>query len=166
MELEADEYSGFVMFKLGASLSQAQQAVRLISPNKDDSYSTHPSRDKRLAAIKRGYNKAKSKSSNSSANMRTKGKITKRTTNTKARINNIKTEDKNKVMKRYAKFIEDSRFYRDLPVSISYQIKEETGIQALEGSTKISREKEKEIQAYILEDKPKLVKKGLEKYCL
>ena len=39
-------------------------------------------------------------------------------------------------------------------------------IKALEGSTKISREKEKEIQAYILEDKPKLVKKELEKYCL
>ena len=38
--------------------------------------------------------------------------------------------------------------------------------QALEGSTKISGEEEKEMQAYILEDKPKLLKKELEKYCL
>ena len=64
MELEADEYSGFVMFKLGASLIQAQEAVRLISTNKDDSYSTHPARDKRLRAIERGYNKAKGQGSN------------------------------------------------------------------------------------------------------
>ena len=39
-------------------------------------------------------------------------------------------------------------------------------IAALKGSTKISGEKEKERQAYILEDKPKLVKKELKKYCL
>ena len=58
MELEADEYSGFVMFKLGASLSEAQEAIRLMSTNADDSYSTHPARDKRLRAIERGYNKA------------------------------------------------------------------------------------------------------------
>tara|TARA_B100000700_G_C14716425_1_gene701609 strand:+ start:235 stop:693 length:459 start_codon:yes stop_codon:yes gene_type:complete len=39
-------------------------------------------------------------------------------------------------------------------------------IKALKGSTKISGEVEKERQAYILEDKPKLLKKELEKYCL
>ena len=73
MELEADEYSGFVMYKLGASLSQAQQAIRLISTNDDDSYSTHPARDKRLRAVERGYNKAKGQDSNnySSANSST-----------------------------------------------------------------------------------------------
>ena len=38
--------------------------------------------------------------------------------------------------------------------------------EALKGSTKISGEEEKERQAYILEDKPKLVKRELEKYCL
>ena len=37
---------------------------------------------------------------------------------------------------------------------------------ALRGSTKISGKEQKEIQAYILEDKPKLVIKQLEKYCL
>ena len=39
-------------------------------------------------------------------------------------------------------------------------------IKALNGSTKISGEEEKERQAYILEDKPKLVEKELKKYCL
>ena len=64
MEIEADEYSGFVMFKLGASLSQAQEAIRLMSTNDDDSYSTHPAKDKRLRAIAKGYNKAKGQGSN------------------------------------------------------------------------------------------------------
>ena len=39
-------------------------------------------------------------------------------------------------------------------------------IDALKGSKKISGEEEKEKQAYILEDKPKLLKKEFEKYCL
>jgi tetratricopeptide (TPR) repeat protein len=63
-ELEADEYSGFVMYKLGATLYQAQEAVRFLSTNEDDTYSTHPKLDKRLAAIERGYNNAKGKGSN------------------------------------------------------------------------------------------------------
>ena len=39
-------------------------------------------------------------------------------------------------------------------------------IHALKGSTMISGEKEKEIQAYTLEDKPKMIMKELKKYCL
>ena len=39
-------------------------------------------------------------------------------------------------------------------------------MKALKGSKMISGEEEKERQAYILEDKPKSVKKELEKYCL
>ena len=38
--------------------------------------------------------------------------------------------------------------------------------EALKRSTIISGDKRKEMQAYILEDKPKLVKEALEKYCL
>ena len=38
--------------------------------------------------------------------------------------------------------------------------------EALKGSRKISGEEEKEKQAYILEDKPKLLKRELKKYCL
>ena len=41
-----------------------------------------------------------------------------------------------------------------------------TKIEALKGSKKISGEEKKERQAYILEDKPRLVKKELKKYCL
>ena len=39
-------------------------------------------------------------------------------------------------------------------------------INAFNGSIRISREEEKERQAYILEDKPRLVKNELIKYCL
>ena len=39
-------------------------------------------------------------------------------------------------------------------------------MKALNGSIKISGEEEKERQAYILEDRPKLVKKELKRYCL
>ena len=39
-------------------------------------------------------------------------------------------------------------------------------INAFNGSIRISREEEKERQAYILEDKPRLVKNELLKYCL
>ena len=38
--------------------------------------------------------------------------------------------------------------------------------EALKGSKKISGEERKERQAYILEDKPKLLKKKLKRYCL
>jgi len=39
-------------------------------------------------------------------------------------------------------------------------------LKALKGSIRISGEEEKERQAYILEDKPRLLKKELKKYCL
>jgi tetratricopeptide (TPR) repeat protein len=58
-EIEADEFSGFVLAKLGATLIQAQAAIKLASDDGDDTYSTHPSRSKRLSAIERGYNQAK-----------------------------------------------------------------------------------------------------------
>ena len=63
MEIEADEYSGFVMQKLGASLSQAQEAVKKYSSEGDDSFSTHPNKVKRLAAISKGYELALKNSS-------------------------------------------------------------------------------------------------------
>lgn len=62
MEIEADEFSGFVLYKLGASLADAQSAINKFGDNGDDSYSTHPNKTKRLNAIARGYNKAKSQS--------------------------------------------------------------------------------------------------------
>ena len=58
-EIEADEYSGFVMQKLGATIEQSQAAVNFYGSDGDDTYSTHPNKAKRLAAIKKGYDKAK-----------------------------------------------------------------------------------------------------------
>jgi tetratricopeptide (TPR) repeat protein len=53
-ELEADRFSGFVMFKLGATLEQAQAAMVAIG---DPPYvSTHPPLANRLAAIRNGWN--------------------------------------------------------------------------------------------------------------
>ena len=59
-ELEADEFAGFIMAKLGAPLNQVKEAIALISSDKDDTYSTHPSKGKRINAIKEGWNKGKS----------------------------------------------------------------------------------------------------------
>jgi len=61
-ELEADEFSGFIMFKIGATLEEAQEAVNLVCTNDDDTYSTHPKLDKRLKAIEEGYLNAKNMS--------------------------------------------------------------------------------------------------------
>jgi len=54
-ELEADEFSGFVLAKLGATLEQAQSAIILLASDGDDTYSSHPSRFRRLDAIKDGF---------------------------------------------------------------------------------------------------------------
>ena len=56
-ELEADEFAGFILAKLGGDISEANKIFLKISDNKDDSYSSHPSRDKRLNAVEIGYNK-------------------------------------------------------------------------------------------------------------
>jgi hypothetical protein len=55
-ELEADEFSGFVLRRLGASLAQAQAAMATTSP--DAGSATHPGRAPRLAAISRGWSRA------------------------------------------------------------------------------------------------------------
>ena len=57
-ELEADEFASFILAKLGASLDDIKAGIELITTNDDDTYSTHPSQDKRLAAIRTGYNRA------------------------------------------------------------------------------------------------------------
>jgi len=55
-ELEADEFSGFVLRKMGATLPQAQAAIAALT---DESYSaTHPGRSSRLTAISTGWQNA------------------------------------------------------------------------------------------------------------
>jgi hypothetical protein len=55
-ELEADEFSGFVLRKLGASLPEAQAAMRILA-DEEGSY-THPARSARLEAIAVGWKQA------------------------------------------------------------------------------------------------------------
>ena len=55
-ELEADEFSGFVLRKLGASLAQAQAAMASVADNEGSA--THPGRTPRLAAIGQGWQRA------------------------------------------------------------------------------------------------------------
>lgn len=61
-ELEADEFSGFVMQKIGATLAEATDAIASISPSGDDTYSSHPNKERRIKAITKGYNNAKNNS--------------------------------------------------------------------------------------------------------
>ncbi len=57
-ELEADEFSGFVLRKLGASLAQSQAALAAVADGEGSA--THPGRAPRLAAIGRGWQRADS----------------------------------------------------------------------------------------------------------
>jgi hypothetical protein len=56
LELEADEFSGFVLQKMGASLSQAQAAMKIAANYKPSL--THPGQRDRLVAIEKGWNQA------------------------------------------------------------------------------------------------------------
>ena len=47
-ELEADEFAGFVLGRLGAKFSQIENVFRGMSDS-DDTYSTHPKRSKRIS---------------------------------------------------------------------------------------------------------------------
>lgn len=55
-ELDADYYAGFVLAKLGATLSETNAAINLIGSQGDDRFSTHPDRNKRIEYITRGWN--------------------------------------------------------------------------------------------------------------
>lgn len=56
MEIEADEFTGFVLRKMGATLEEAQVAMRrLASPFGSK---THPPREERLSAIEIGWSRA------------------------------------------------------------------------------------------------------------
>lgn len=55
-ELEADEFAGFVLSKLGASLEQSQRVMYYIA--KAQKSETHPAREDRMFAIKNGWSKA------------------------------------------------------------------------------------------------------------
>lgn len=56
-ELQADEYAGFILANLGSSLNDAISAVKEWADEKETD--THPCADKRIEAIRRGWNKNK-----------------------------------------------------------------------------------------------------------
>ena len=56
LELEADEFAGFVLFRLGATLKQSQNVMFYIA--RTEASKTHPSRNSRLLAIEKGWKKA------------------------------------------------------------------------------------------------------------
>jgi TPR repeat protein len=62
-EIEADEFSGFVLGKMGASLEEALSAINSLSYEK--ATKTHPAKMDRLASIEKGWQSAK-KGENSS----------------------------------------------------------------------------------------------------
>lgn len=55
-ELEADKYSGFILYKLGASLIQATRAIQTLGS--DVGSGTHPAKSERIRAISDGWNEA------------------------------------------------------------------------------------------------------------
>lgn len=55
-ELQADKYSGFMLYKMGATLEQAQIAINRLGT--DYATQTHPSKNDRLNAIESGWNEA------------------------------------------------------------------------------------------------------------
>jgi hypothetical protein len=66
IELQADQFAGFALCKMGATLEQAQLAMRFIANT--TASKTHPGRDARLAAIEKGWNTAESQSETLSNN--------------------------------------------------------------------------------------------------
>jgi len=56
LELEADEFAGFILHKLGATLQQSQNVMYYIAKAKGSR--THPPKDLRLSAIEKGWNRA------------------------------------------------------------------------------------------------------------
>ena len=57
-ELEADEFAGNIMAKLGAPLNEVLKIGKMFS-DEDDTYATHPSRSKRIASLTKGYNEGR-----------------------------------------------------------------------------------------------------------
>jgi formylglycine-generating enzyme required for sulfatase activity len=57
MELEADETAGHILYKLGATLEDAQRVMYSSAVSAEGSY-THPPRAQRLAAIEKGWRQA------------------------------------------------------------------------------------------------------------
>ena len=56
VELEADEYAGFILNKMGASLAEAEEVMYYVAKQEDTK--THPARSSRILAIQKGWLRA------------------------------------------------------------------------------------------------------------
>ena len=56
LELEADEFAGFILYRLGASLEESQEVMKYIA--RPEITNTHPARASRMLAIQSGWNRA------------------------------------------------------------------------------------------------------------
>lgn len=65
-ELEADEFAGFVLYKMGATLEQAQSMFNNRTMYQPYDSRSHPATSARLEAVAVGYQKSKEKSGNTS----------------------------------------------------------------------------------------------------
>lgn len=65
VELEADEFAGFTLYKLGATLEESQKVMNFIAGI--DATETHPGRMARMKAIQTGWEKASGVSMNSAS---------------------------------------------------------------------------------------------------
>ena len=62
IELQADQFAGFALCKMGATLEQVQLAMHFIA--EVEASKTHPGRADRLAAIEKGWDKAEAQMKN------------------------------------------------------------------------------------------------------
>ena len=58
-ELEADEFAGFVLAKLGATMNETSKVLSNIPQITNERSSTHPSRNKRILSVEIGFEKGK-----------------------------------------------------------------------------------------------------------
>ena len=56
-ELEADKFSGFMLYRMGATLSEAQANIRNMAQEKETP--SHPGRSRRLVAVEEGWKAAR-----------------------------------------------------------------------------------------------------------
>lgn len=84
MELEADNFSGFVLYKMGATLNEAETAMNTYASEKGSA--THPAKRSRLAAIEAGWTKAKDQDTSSRKTDKSKENPTKSETSDSARL--------------------------------------------------------------------------------
>ncbi len=56
LELEADKFSGYVLYKMGAPLAEATRAINALGSETEQA--THPAKSRRIAAIAQGWQEA------------------------------------------------------------------------------------------------------------